>query len=78
VNAANEPINLGGGLGTRYALVLTPMSLVQAVGSTTRVFVFLFGVALSLLLPAFGREDLLRQQLTRKGAAALWLPSAWP
>jgi drug/metabolite transporter (DMT)-like permease len=71
VNVANELINLGGGLGTRYALVLAPMSLVQAVGSTTSVFVFLFGVALSMLWPAFGREDLSRQQLTRKGAAAL-------
>jgi hypothetical protein len=47
INAANELINLGGGLGTRYALVLAPMSLVQAAGSTTTVFVFVFGVALS-------------------------------
>jgi hypothetical protein len=43
------------------------MSLVQAVGSATTVF----GVALSLPFPALGREDLSRQELTRKGAAAL-------
>ena len=35
INAANELINLGGGLGNRYALLLAPLSLVQAAGSTT-------------------------------------------
>ena len=35
INAANELVNLGGGLGNRYALLLAPLSLVQAAGSTT-------------------------------------------
>ena len=43
INAANELINLGGGLGTRYALVLAPLTLVQAIGSTTTLFVFGIG-----------------------------------
>lgn len=34
INAANELINIGGALGNRYALVLAPLSLVQAIGST--------------------------------------------
>jgi hypothetical protein len=38
INAANELINLAGGLGTRCALVLAPLSLVQAIGSTTTLF----------------------------------------
>jgi drug/metabolite transporter (DMT)-like permease len=71
INAANELINLGGGLGTRYALVLAPMSLVQAIGGTTTVFVFVFGVALSIFSPTLGREDLSRRALVRKGTAAL-------
>lgn len=71
VNAANELINLGGGLGMRYALLLAPLSLVQAIGSTTTLFVFIFGVVLSLLWPAFGREDLSWRNLLQKSASAL-------
>ncbi|HEV2212459.1 MAG TPA: EamA family transporter [Gammaproteobacteria bacterium] len=71
VNAANELINLGGGLAARYAVLLAPLSLVQAIGSTTTLFVFLFGVLLSLFWPRYGREDLSRGNLLRKGAAAL-------
>ncbi len=71
INAANELINLGGSLGTRYALVLAPLSLVQAIGSTTTLFVFGFGVVFSLFFPAFGREDLSGPELMRKGVAAI-------
>jgi len=70
VNAVNEFVNLGGSLGTRYALVLAPLGLVQAVTSTTTLFVFVFGVALSALFPAFGREELSGGQLVKKGGAA--------
>jgi len=71
VNAVNELVNLGGSLGMRYALTLAPLSLVQAVGSTTSLFVFGFGVALSLLWPSFGRESVSSRDLIRKGGAAL-------
>ena len=71
INAVNELVNLGGGLGMRYALVLAPLSLVQAVGSTTTLFVFVFGVVLSIFVPSLGREDLSRPELLRKGVAAI-------
>lgn len=70
INGANELINLGGSLGTRYALLLAPLSLVQAVSGTTTIFVFAFGVALSLLFPALGREDLSARSLMQKGVSA--------
>ncbi len=73
VNGANELINLGGGLAMRYALLLAPLSLVQAIGSTTTLFVFLFGVLLSLALPAFGREDLSSRNLGQKGLSAAFI-----
>ncbi len=63
INAANELINLGGGLGTRFALALAPLSLVQAIGSTTTLFVFGVGV--------LGRENLSRRELLHKGLAAV-------
>src|SRR5215471_17463464 len=71
VNAANELINLGGGLGVRYASLLAPVALVSAVSSTTTLFVFAVGVLLTLFVPKFGREDLSARNLLRKGFAAV-------
>lgn len=70
VNAANELINLAGGLGVRYALLLAPLSLVQAITSTSTLFVFGFGVLLSRFFPQLGREDLAPRGLIQKGTAA--------
>jgi len=71
INGSNELINLGGGLGNRYALMFAPLSIVQAIGSTTTLFVFGFGVVLSLLWPGLGREDLSGRELVKKGIAAV-------
>ncbi|MGB7042082.1 MAG: DMT family transporter [Xanthobacteraceae bacterium] len=71
INGSNELINLGGGLGNRYALTFAPLSIVQAIGSTTTLFVFAFGVVLSLLWPGLGRENLSGRELLKKGLAAV-------
>lgn len=71
INGSNELINLGGGLGNRYALMFAPLSLVQAIGSTTTLFVFAFGVVLSVLWPGLAREDLSGRELLKKGLAAI-------
>ena len=71
INGSNELINLGGGLGNRYALMFAPLSIVQAIGSTTTLFVFAFGVVLSLLWPGLGREDQSGRELLKKGIAAV-------
>ncbi len=73
INGSNELINLGGGLGNRYALLLAPLSLVQAVGSTTTLFVFAFGVLLSLVAPRLARETLSGRELAQKGVAAAFV-----
>ena len=71
INGSNELINLGGGLGNRYALMFAPLSIVQAISSTTTLFVFAFGIALSVLFPRLSRETLSAGELAQKGAAAL-------
>lgn len=71
INASNELINLGGGLANRYALIFAPLSIVQAIGSTTTLFVFLIGVLLTVLFPAVSREDLSKRECVSKGLAAL-------
>jgi drug/metabolite transporter (DMT)-like permease len=71
INGANEMINLGGGLSARYALLLAPLGLVQAVNSTTSLFVFAFGIALSVFFPSVAREKLSRREIVQKGLSAL-------
>ena len=58
INGSNELINLGGALGNRYALMLAPLSLVQAIGSTTTLFVFAIGIVLSVFFPRRRPRDL--------------------
>ena len=71
VNAANELINLGGGLGVRYASLLAPVGLVSAISATTTFFVFLFGILLTVASPRLGREDLSARNVIQKGAGGL-------
>ncbi len=71
INAANEVINMSGSLGNRYALLFAPLSIVQAIGSTTALFVFAFGVLLSMFFPNLSREDLSPRELVQKGVAAM-------
>jgi drug/metabolite transporter (DMT)-like permease len=71
ISGANELINLGGILGARYALLFAPLSLVQAIGSTTSLFVFAIGAAISACCPALGREDLSAGNLAQKAVSAV-------
>jgi drug/metabolite transporter (DMT)-like permease len=71
VNAANELINLGGGLGVRYASLLAPVALVSAISATSTFFVFLFGILLTVFFPKFGREDLSARNVYQKAAGGL-------
>lgn len=66
INAANELINLSGGLGARYALVLAPLGMVQAIMSTGPFFVLFFGVVLSIFFPHVGTEEIKATSLVQK------------
>jgi uncharacterized membrane protein len=71
VNAANELINLGGGLGVRFASLLAPVALVSAISATTTFFVFLFGILLTQFFPKLGREELSARNVIQKGLGGL-------
>jgi uncharacterized membrane protein len=73
INGSNELINLSGGLGNRYALMFAPLSIVQAISSTTTLFVFAFGVVLSIFVPRLARETLSGRELAQKGVAAAFV-----
>jgi uncharacterized membrane protein len=71
VNIVNELINLGGNLGLRYALLLAPLAIVQAISSTTLFFVLFFGIVLSLFFPRLGREEIGIASLMQKIIATI-------
>jgi drug/metabolite transporter (DMT)-like permease len=71
VNAANELINLGGGLGVRYASLLAPVALVSAISATTTFFVFLFSILLTVFFPKLGHEDLSARNVVQKAVGGL-------
>jgi drug/metabolite transporter (DMT)-like permease len=71
VNAANELINLGGGLGVRFASLLAPVGLVSAISATSTFFVFMFGILLTLFFPRLGREDLSARNVIQKAIGGL-------
>ena len=71
LNASNELINLGGGLANRYALIFAPLAIVQAVGSTTTLFVFVIGVLLTLLFPASAARTSRPANSRRRAVAAV-------
>jgi Mg2+/citrate symporter len=52
-------------------LLFAPLSIVQAIGSTTTLFVFAIGIALTLMFPNLSREDLSAREIASKGAAAV-------
>lgn len=71
VNGANELINLGGTIGVRFALTMAPAALVAVVASTTPLFVFVIGTALSVFAPRWSKEDLSHRALTQKAIASV-------
>jgi uncharacterized membrane protein len=71
ISGSNELFNLGGTVGSRYALLFAPLSIVQAIGSTTTLFVFGFGVLLSVFYPQVAREELSVRELAQKAVAAV-------
>ena len=66
LTAANELINFAGNMGMRFALLLAPLALTEAILGTAPFFVLFLGVALSLFVPALGREELTAKSLTQK------------
>jgi drug/metabolite transporter (DMT)-like permease len=62
----NEIVNLSGNLFSRFAALLAPISLVQAVTGTTPIFVLFFGVLLSLTWPTLTGERLSVRELLQK------------
>jgi drug/metabolite transporter (DMT)-like permease len=63
----SEIITLIGNIATNLALLMAPVALVLLVSSLQPAFVFILGVAGTLLIPRFVQESLTRRDLLHKG-----------
>ncbi len=71
----NELVYIVGRVSNFYAITLGLVSLVAVLGGTIPLFVFLFGLALSVWFPEIIKEDITRASLVTKIAAILFVAS---
>jgi drug/metabolite transporter (DMT)-like permease len=66
LNSLSESFFIVGEAVTQYATLLAPVALVLLVNSFQPLFVFIIGIALTLLFPKIGRESLTKKSLIQK------------
>lgn len=66
LNSLNETLNFVARGSFGYASLLAPLALVQVVNGFQPFFVFLYGVLLTIFMPNFGTESLIKKHLFQK------------
>ena len=66
LNVINEIIGLIAEVALVFAVLLAPVVLVQAVSGLQPMFVFIFGILLTIFFPAFAKESLVRKHVIQK------------
>lgn len=69
MSAFTEFITNIGNMCWRFASMLAPVALIYAVDGFQPLFVFLYGVLITIFFPKFGQESLLRRHLIQKVSA---------
>jgi drug/metabolite transporter (DMT)-like permease len=66
LTAFNESISIIARLTYWFAATLAPVALVQVVSSAQSLFVFIYGLALTIFIPKFGSESVIKAHLVQK------------
>lgn len=66
LNSFNESLTIVAEAVTQYATLLAPVALVLLVNAFQPLFVFIIGIAITLLLPSFGKESLNQKTIIQK------------
>lgn len=66
LNLLNEILDVGAGLIFRFATLLAPIALVQAVNGFQPFFVFFYGSLITLLFPGIIKENLTKRHIAHK------------
>jgi len=70
-NTVSELVTVLGNSLVNFALLLAPVALVLSVTNLQPLFVFIFGILLTLFFPRFGREKNTPLDLMQKGVATI-------
>jgi len=66
INALNETLNIVAKMIFNFASLLAPLALVSLVNGFQPIFVFIFGIILTLLWPSLGKESITKKDLVQK------------
>lgn len=66
INGLNEIINIIAKVAFNYASILTPVTMVWIINGLQPVFVFFFGIFLTLLFPKISQEDISKKTLIQR------------
>lgn len=69
LNGFNEAITVLGNMAWRFASLLAPVALVYALDGFQPLFVFIYGIIITIFFPKFGQESLLRRHMIQKISA---------
>ena len=69
INIVSELLNIGAKLAANFASLLAPLVLVWVVNGLQPLIVFIYGVILTVFLPALGKEDISRRTVVQKLSA---------
>ncbi len=73
LNSLNETIYILAEGIMYFATLLAPIALVYTVGSLQQLFVFIFGIIITVFFPKLGRESLEKRILVQKIAAIVFI-----
>lgn len=66
LNGFNEIVNIIAKISFNFASLLAPVTLIWVVSGTQTLFVFVYGVLITLFIPKLGEESLAKKHLTQK------------
>lgn len=66
INGLNEIINIIAKISFNVASILTPVTLVWIINGLQPLFVFVFGILLTVLLPKISKEDISKKTLIQR------------
>lgn len=66
INGLNEVFNIIAKIAFNYATILTPVTMVWIINGLQPVFVFIFGILLTMLLPKISKEDISKKTLIQR------------
>jgi drug/metabolite transporter (DMT)-like permease len=66
INGLNEIINIIAKISFNFATILTPVTMVWIINGLQPLFVFVFGILLTVLFPKISKEDISRKTLIQR------------